>query len=355
MQRRPYNQIIRLHWYSRLLIIVILLLTMATGCIHSKPLSLRPGETIHGIFQIETARPLHIGDPIPLIVMVEAKNGITYQLPELNEPTLGGLELNKKLSSLTETFPGGTRQTAHYLFTGWQVNQYTIPGMVISFETPDHHPGTLKLAPIPIRLRSVLPKGISDEELLTFNIKGIKYPLGLTPRYSLLKWFLLGAIIVVLVLLTLRIYRKFIIKSETDLEGLNIEPAHITALRRMENLRTMSLAEHDDYKLFYSELSECIREYMENRYLIRALEMTTEEFLIRLTTGANLNQEQQMLLKGFMEQSDLVKFAKQSPSREEAAESLDNIEQLVEATKETMTTESSPVMPIVTTLQEPLS
>jgi hypothetical protein len=355
MQRHPYNQITRLHWYLRLFVIVIISLTITTGCMHSKPLSLRPDETIRGIFRIDTTRTFHIGDPIPLLLMIEAKKGVTYQLPEFNEPTLGELEYNKKISSIIETFPGGSRQTARYLFTGWQVSPYTIPGVVISFETPTHHQGTLKLAPISIRLRSVLPKGISNEELLTLNIKGIKSPLGLTPRYSLLKWFLLGVLIIGLIFLFMRIYRRFILKSTTDQENLIIEPAHVNALRRLEKLKTLSLAEHEDYKIFYSELSECIREYMENRYLIRALEMTTEEFLIQLTTEAYLNQEQQVLLKGFMEQSDLVKFAKQSPSREEATESLDHIEQLVEATKETEITESNPLTPIATTLQEPLT
>jgi hypothetical protein len=330
MQRYTCNKTVRLH----LLLFIIFLLTMVAGC-NFKPQLLKPGQNIRGLLRVDAAGPFHIGDSIPLVLTVEAKTGFTYRLPDFSDPVPGGLELKSKQASVTETFPGGTRKAIRYIFTGWQAGEYTIPEAVITFEAPDRRPGTLKLDSPKIRLVSVLPQGISEAELLTFDIQGIKYPLSLAPRYSLLKWYLLGALVLGLILLLFRVYRRHILKLVAASAEIDIEPAHTVALHRLTHLRTMALSESADFKTFYSELSECIREYMENRYSIRALEMTTEEFLTHLTSGTCLSHEQQLLLKSFMEQSDLVKFARQSPSRREAEKALDDIEQLVEATKET--------------------
>jgi hypothetical protein len=112
------------------------------------------------------------------------------------------------------------------------------------------------------------------------------------------------------------------------------EPAHLIALRRLEALQGAGYLEAGDFKTFYSELSEIIREYMENRFQIRALEMTTEEFLVHLTKDNSLTREQQLLLREFLNYSDLVKFAKHLPLLEEADRALAKSRELIEETKE---------------------
>jgi hypothetical protein len=335
-------------FYLQLLIFSVIILTMVAGCNHSKPLGLKSGENIRALLKLESSGPFHIGDSIPLILAVEARKGISYDFPQFDDKTAGGLELKVKQPSTLETFSGGSRQSIRYLLAGWHVGQFTIPATNLIYQTPSHQQSTIKLHPITVKLASVLPKGTSGEELLTFNIKGLQSPLSLEPRYSMLKWFLLGALILVLIGLLLHIYHR----SHTDETASDVykEPAHVIAFRRLANLKTLEISDPAGFKIFYSELSECIREYMENRYSIRALEMTTEEFLMRLTTGVYLNPEQQSLLKNFMQQSDLVKFANHSPSIQEAEKALYQIEQLVETTKELPVEPEITEEPVQTTL-----
>ncbi|HBF39646.1 MAG TPA: hypothetical protein DDW50_20315 [Firmicutes bacterium] len=331
MERFSANKLIGL---SLKLSIILFMLAMTAGCMQSKPLALKPAENIRALLRVDHhTGPFHIGDEIPVILTVEARKGISFQLPGFDESTTGGLELKTKQAMKPETFSGEIRQTTRYLFAGWHVGRFTIPAANLPYQTSSNGQGAIKLAPISVNLSSVLPKGISGDELLTFNIQGIQSPLNLEPRYFLLKWFGLGAFIIVLLGLLLWLYQRSVLKSGPASEVVK-EPAHFIALRRLDAIRSMSLTGPDGCKIFYSELSECIREYMENRYSIRALEMTTEEFLKSLTTGAYLNQEQQALLNGFMQQSDLVKFANHSPSDDEAEASLRHIKELVEATKE---------------------
>lgn len=107
-----------------------------------------------------------------------------------------------------------------------------------------------------------------------------------------------------------------------------------TAREALGNLKMRSLASKNDVKAFYEELSHIVRRYLEERFGLRAPEMTTEEFLIKAKETDKLSREDKLLLKEFLVHCDLVKFAKYGPSRKEIDSSLDSAEKLVESTKE---------------------
>ena len=73
----------------------------------------------------------------------------------------------------------------------------------------------------------------------------------------------------------------------------------------MDNLKVDGLA-----KDFYAELSHLTREYIENTYFIRTLEMTTGE----IAENKNLIQIDEVQLKlwiDFLQKADKVKYAKE--------------------------------------------
>lgn len=164
--------------------------------------------------------------------------------------------------------------------------------------------------------------------------KGLKGPVGLPPRLTILWWSLAGIGLLGLIWLLYRILRKHLIKETKSIAGAPpSEPAHVIAMRRLESIRAAAYLANGDFKTFYSELSECTREYLENRFQIRALEMTTEEFLIFVSTNRCLKLEYELILKEFLKASDLVKFAKHLPLLDEANLSLEIVSQFIETTK----------------------
>ena len=58
-----------------------------------------------------------------------------------------------------------------------------------------------------------------------------------------------------------------------------------------------------------SRFLSIIRRYLEDRFELRAPELTTEEFLTVAGTPVLLSHEHQKLLRDFLRQADLVKFA----------------------------------------------
>jgi len=105
------------------------------------------------------------------------------------------------------------------------------------------------------------------------------------------------------------------------------------ALSELHQLAQSGLLEQEKFNEFYVKLSEIIRCYLEERFQLRAPEMTTEEFLSHLKNTAELSGNQKDTLKEFMIQSDLVKFAKHKPNVMDAKEHLKIARLLVEQTK----------------------
>ena len=100
----------------------------------------------------------------------------------------------------------------------------------------------------------------------------------------------------------------------------------------MRSLRDSDLLEKGEIKQYYIEVSEIIRQYIEGRYFIIAMEMTTTEVLEGLT-GAELPEEDFQYFSDFLNRCDLVKFAKVIPSEKQNLEILDMACEIVNRTK----------------------
>ena len=72
--------------------------------------------------------------------------------------------------------------------------------------------------------------------------------------------------------------------------------------------------ERGEIEPFYTRLSDIVRRYLEDQFGLRAPERTTEEFLQVVSRGSGLSPAHQALLGAFLQESDLVKFARYRPA-----------------------------------------
>lgn len=84
---------------------------------------------------------------------------------------------------------------------------------------------------------------------------------------------------------------------------------------------------------WFVELSAIVRDYLEQRYDIRAPELTTEEFLLVATARPELSAKHGQLLVEFLERCDRVKFAGYRPDGEESLATLAVAKGFVEDTR----------------------
>ncbi len=302
------------------------------------PLSIAKEEPIAGRLVLEKEAPFQIGDLIQLTLEIESRHGISYQMPKLTTGNLGSLEIKRTGLPLEERRRGGNLRQIHYTLTSLEVGEHEISDLTIHYQTAAGTEKKYSIAPLKIKIKSVLPPNLSSEELLALQIKGAKKPLPLPPQW---KYLIIGILLTLIICLIIFILPKVALfnKAKKILEPFEInvaakEPAHLVALQKLDKIKGQKYLAKGHYLQYYRDLSDCIREYLENRFHIRALEMTTPEFLAHLLQNNSLSTKVKHSLQGFSEMADLVKFAKHMPGPLQAEQDFQLIEDIIDLTKE---------------------
>ena len=119
--------------------------------------------------------------------------------------------------------------------------------------------------------------------------------------------------ILVLLLLAYLFYRYWKNRPKKEIvEEVFVGDPYEIAMEGLHLLDDKKLWQQDKIKEYYTELTDIVRTYIENRYAIIAMEMTTDEIMESLayTQAAPADREKlgQLLLM-----ADMVKFAKSKP------------------------------------------
>lgn len=148
-------------------------------------------------------------------------------------------------------------------------------------------------------------------------IKGqMRYPV--TFR-EVLPWAVLAIALAVLGYLLYRYIRHR--REQGSLFGKPVvqDPPHIVALRELDRIRGEQLWQNGEEKLFYTGVTDALREYIEARYEVSAKEKTTSEIMADLS-DKKIEPRYYKELDELFKTADLVKFAKYVPGNEENEE-----------------------------------
>ena len=98
--------------------------------------------------------------------------------------------------------------------------------------------------------------------------------------------------------------------------------------------------ETGEVERYYVLLSAVVRQYLENRFGLHAPEMTTEEFLQAAASvqmdDSTLLKDHRTLLRDFLTESDLVKFAQYGPDEEHMNSAFGSAKRFVDETRADM-------------------
>jgi len=120
--------------------------------------------------------------------------------------------------------------------------------------------------------------------------------------------YMLLLFILLLILLTYFLFKKKTQQEEIILLPRPIAPAHYYAFNKLNSLKEEELWKVGKDKEFQTQLTYTIREYLEKRFEIKALESTTGEIKTSLKDEVTPEQESELL--EILQIADLVKFAK---------------------------------------------
>ena len=155
------------------------------------------------------------------------------------------------------------------------------------------------------------------------DIRGPKLPLEI-PQADPWIWWILGAVAAIALLCWI-LYRM-LRPSETP-----PRPPHLRARERLAEAEAI-IAQPEPFCI---AVSDTLRLYMEERFLLRAPEKTTEEFLEDLRTSQQLTAPQKQTLAEFLSLCDLAKFARYQPDAVELRQLHSTAKELVAQATET--------------------
>ncbi len=109
-------------------------------------------------------------------------------------------------------------------------------------------------------------------------------------------------------------------------------PPYEKAMQELDLLKQRQLCEKGQEKTYYTELTEILRQYLEGRFGINAMEMTTPQIkrAVRATVPADAAPG---LMNEVLEMADYVKFAKMRPLPEDNVRAFNHAMTFVENTR----------------------
>lgn len=268
-----------------------------------------------------------IGDLITYSVSVTRDEDVVVELPSLGG-NLGQFEIRDYTVHDPEEKEGKIIDRVDYIISTFDVGDFEIPPVGISyFVPPDSTEQLLKTEKINITVESVKPSEEGD-------ILDIKPPWEILFNWR--PWIVGGliALLVILLIVGLIIYLRKRKKGESFLpKKIEIpRPPHEIAYEELQRVQDSDFLEQGKIKQYYSEISEIIRLYIEGRYQVIALELTTTDVMLELQTK-ELSAEHLTLFEYFFVECDLVKFAKYIPSEKQNIEIMEKAIRIVDETK----------------------
>jgi uncharacterized membrane protein len=266
-----------------------------------------------------------IGEKIKYTLEAKSDKDVEIKFPDFGE-NLAGFAIRDYGSSKGGFF-GSRTLTQWYVLDIYETGKFTIPAAAIKYRASDKEQWREALTgPISVEVRSVL-----DRDVEKADIRDIKGPVGL---YNLTYIYIVLAIIAVIILIVLAV--TLLKKRRKPQETMTPpRPAHEIAYEALRELMSRDYIKAGRVREYYFELSNIVRHYIEDRFHLKAPEMTTEEFLTTLKYSEVLNRDQKGVIKEFLSHCDMVKFAKYLPDEKEVASSYGSAKKLIDGTKET--------------------
>jgi hypothetical protein len=278
--------------------------------------------------ELDTSQ-ITIGDQFNLNLHVSQPSGMDVVFPDILDTLTSKIEVLQQFESDTTSAEDDQVEVKkRYLLTCFDSGLYEIPPLPfrVSFDDWDD---TLFSNPMLLLVNSVP---------LDSTIRDIKQPVNVPISFAeIFPFLLLGAGILALAYAVFYFLRKRKRKEPLFTSIKPMDPPHVIALRELDELKEAKLWQKNEYKLYYTRLTEIIRMYMEKRFGIPAMEQTTFDILRSWKQAGYSDQELDDILKQLLNLADLVKFAKEKPLPTDNEENINNAYVFVRKTRPIVT------------------
>jgi len=281
-------------------------------------------------------RPYIIGEVMDLNIKVERPQNINVRWPFLVD-TVGYFEIHS-FTNIDSTIEGNlAKESQRVSLQVFDSGDYVFPPLAFEVASPGNsEPDILYTDSLYIRVETVPVDTLGE-------IMAIKPPIDLPKTLweksrlliiPLALWLLIGLLILIYV--SRKKKEKIAQEVITDKRSLDT-----IFYEKLQLLREKRYPDDGKIKDYYVELTDIVREYIERRYEIPALEMTSTEVATAIKKEKSVNKARHRAILNMMMTADLVKFAKGRPPSSYHEESYQAAKSFIEETHKVEITEEN--------------
>lgn len=280
-----------------------------------------------------------IGDVIAYTVSITYDSAVKLTPPPVGA-NLGGFDVKDYRVGEEEKLKGGRRrQVINFKICTFTTGDYIIPGLPIQYYVPpDSTTKFISVDPLKITIKSLLADTTAVDTVKPRPLKG---QVSLARSHTTLYIFIAALAVLAGTVAYVIIRRR---RAKAEEAFVDLRPPWEIAYADLALLKEQNLPEKGELKLFYFQLTEIMRKYLGRKFEFNAIDLTTSEIDDALN-GLPVPEDIHHELTAFMEQADLVKFAKYIPAPDQPEKDWSSAYALVEKTKDIIYPEPVPVMP----------
>jgi len=246
---------------------------------------------------------IRIGEQFNYEIIVDETSDVRFPKLELDSLNRIGVVTSHEIDSLKN------RLIKKYTLTSFDSGRYVLPEQEIFIKNKRFltEQVIIDVATVPV----------DTIKQPMYHIKDIESEPYLFSDYLNYFWGLIALLIIIGIIL------YFVLRDKpTEEEILLRIPPFDAAKKRLKELDGKELISQNKIKLYYVELTDIVRTFIERELNIPALESTTDELLETITdfnSSSKLNIPKDTLIKlqKLLQEADLVKFAKSKPLQNE--------------------------------------
>lgn len=268
-----------------------------------------------------------IGEQAHLKLSVTFPEGSTVQWPKLKERQYiaRGVEVVETSSPDTiEKTNDQLKVEKTYSITSFDERLYAIPALEVKVNGKSYKGGSSALKVITMDVDTLHPNQF-------YGPKDVQSNPFLWSEWAPLFWLSLLVIILGVSVFYLYLRLKENKPIITKVRIIKHIPPHQRALKAIEKIKADRMTASEDQKAYYTQLTDTLRQYIQERFGFNAKEMTSDEIIDHLRS----NGDQKMIdeLRELFQTADLVKFAKYSTLMNENDLNLVNAVNFIDETK----------------------
>ena len=270
-----------------------------------------------------------IGDRVTLSVTVDKDVMQVVAFPEVDTQKAQGI-IEVVDSSPVDTVEVNGRRirlAKHYTITSFNAGHYRVGGYPVLYVDKNiidtlYSPDTLIL--------QVATFEIDTATMTIHDIRPVKHvpvKFGEWAGWAGLGILALAAMVALVWVIVRLTQKKPVFGREKP-----AEPPHEKAIRELDELLHQKLWQNGQHKQYYTRLTDILREYLDGRYGVGAMEMTSDEIMAAIRP-LELETKQVAMIDDLLHTADFVKFAKHAPDAEQNESLYTGVYYFVENTK----------------------